>query len=350
VQEGREVEHGQAWEFVPAYVVAILLFLIAVILFLGGWAATVPMLQVAYVIGAAILFVAAALLGVWPTFSHANRAALYEFPAALGRVRDAVADITGIQREHRRFLLEVNEVHTRLQQQAHELAELQAALRDLHLDFAEVGKLRQNISQLKQELDKWRDNAISFFELLERQLDNPSLPQERREALEDIVRSYERVVARRGVTLVRPAPGDPFVPSENRALRKEHHSTIPENHVITCCEWGFREGSTVLRSAAVVLSAGPAPKPTEARTGTGDDLLENFATAPDHPTSDSPDDPTLEQDRRELPEDSAATQSVDAVATSSPLPVPQVLGRTLSSRVEQGQEPPQGEGRRPTEL
>lgn len=252
-------------------VVGFVLFLVAAALLARAWVSTTSPAQGAYVLMGGFVLLAAALILIWPDFRKISQESPFELPVAVRRVQEAIADISTIQRESRRAIVELHDVHTQLERLAQEIDRSQQALNDLHANFSELAKLRQHIGQLERELTEWRDTAIAFFDLLERQLDNTALPADRRTVLEEVVRACERIVGRRGLTLIRPQPGDPFVPGEHRAVKSEYHPEIEKNSIVSCVAWGIREGSRIVRSAEVVLSAGPEDAAAQGVASVGPD-------------------------------------------------------------------------------
>lgn len=236
--------------------------------FLLGATAGTTVVQVAYALAGGLLFIVGSLIVSWPAFLRAKQQALYDFPVAIMEAHKAVADVAAVQREHKRFLFEIEDVNKRLEQRTADLEGMktdlqgmQEVLRRLHTDVSVVVDLRQQIGQLGREMDDWRETAISFFDLLERQLDNDALSEERRAILEETVQQFAAIVARRGLSLIRPQAGELFVPTEHEARGEVHDDDVAARLVLECRAWGFRDGAQVIRKAGVVLSAGPVVEP-----------------------------------------------------------------------------------------
>jgi molecular chaperone GrpE len=75
-----------------------------------------------------------------------------------------------------------------------------------------------------------------------------------------IQRKLQMLLEQEGVSAIE-AMGEEFDPSLHQALTYEPSDTVPEGHIITELQKGYRLGERVLRPSMVRVSSGPLPQP-----------------------------------------------------------------------------------------
>ncbi|MDX9979098.1 MAG: nucleotide exchange factor GrpE [Lentisphaeria bacterium] len=81
-----------------------------------------------------------------------------------------------------------------------------------------------------------------------------------RQGMDMILAEFRRTFENLGVEEM-AVVGQPFDPNLHEAVAQEPSETVSEGHVLRQWKAGFRIGDKLLRPAAVIVSAGPAPKP-----------------------------------------------------------------------------------------
>jgi len=75
-----------------------------------------------------------------------------------------------------------------------------------------------------------------------------------------IQRKLQMLLEQEGVTPIE-AEGQPFDPLLHQAITHEPSDTVPEGHIISELQQGYRLGDQVLRPSMVRVSSGPPPAP-----------------------------------------------------------------------------------------
>jgi molecular chaperone GrpE len=69
-----------------------------------------------------------------------------------------------------------------------------------------------------------------------------------------LVRAFERA----GMTLVEPAPGEPFTPQLHEAMTTQESADVAPGTVLTVVQKGYTLNGRLLRPARVVVARAPA--------------------------------------------------------------------------------------------
>jgi molecular chaperone GrpE len=115
-----------------------------------------------------------------------------------------------------------------------------------HLDVIETanGKLLAKLSEVLDNFER------AFAE--ENKTSNPESFEKGMQLIHD---QFRKILLETGLEQMNPV-GEPFDPVSQEAFLKQPSETIPENHVITVFQKGYKLKNKILKTAKVIVSAG----------------------------------------------------------------------------------------------
>lgn len=114
-------------------------------------------------------------------------------------------------------------------------------------------ELRQEKGNLNNELDKWNQSSIYFFQLLERSLENEK-SLDIQEFINKAIREFELIVNKCGFSRIVPTTNSKFDDDEHEFKDEEQSSDVENGSIIRCDRWGYRSGVKVLQRAQVIVA------------------------------------------------------------------------------------------------
>ena len=165
-------------------------------------------------------------------------------------------------------------------------------------EYAELEKSKERISELEQEVMKFRNAAIqlkmdfeSFKDIVDREKKNIEIKTKEdtlkkfipvfekfgismkysdgsdfAKAMEMIFRDFMNAFEKCGLTFIHPEKSDQFDPFEHEVIDKCETSEVSEYHVFETKTYGYKLNGTVLRAAQVVVAVKPKEKKEEVKT------------------------------------------------------------------------------------
>jgi molecular chaperone GrpE (heat shock protein) len=267
---------------------------------------------------ALLLAVAAGFLAL-PVVLQARQRLALEFPAAVKRLGDQMADFETLRRdlfrlrqENKGLLQHVEKLQAQTAAQYDQLARSALELAErIRQHEGDIIRLRQDVGELNRLGDRWVAVTQDFFVTLEGLLSHDGVDRTARDAVESLLARYESKLIPLGFTVIRPKPGDPFEESLHEAKASAPSEEHPPGAVTACLKWGFRKPSDEIVRAHVTIAAPPPPPPAPpeqpdqpATEGIGQVAMEPPAATP---ACDEPDQPATEETGQRGKETPAAT-------------------------------------------
>jgi molecular chaperone GrpE (heat shock protein) len=265
------------WPFLAASIVLALAALASV-----GWLFSPPAAGLAwqgqafYVTIGVILLIASAWTYVWPTRLRLLTQPLQDLPAAFMDVRSQLTDIQAIRKEYFKVRSEI-EGFSALVQASLEKSEStaqraldliaerhqaqEAAIADRKRLQDEAMSLRQAVGEAKREGEEWQKAALRFAEVIERTGDPESgLSEAYLQAATKFAKDFDRTFQPLGLSLIRPAIGDPFDATVHEAGGYAETLSAKAGDVAVCQSWGhMTRARGVAVKARVLIAKAPPP-------------------------------------------------------------------------------------------
>jgi len=99
-------------------------------------------------------------------------------------------------------------------------------------------------------LEEWYSGAIEFFKLLERALENTQNDSD----YPKILREFEKIVQKRGLSRIAPSPNDPFDEGLHLIQSSQSLPDVKPELILKCERWGYQYGTKILKKADVTVS------------------------------------------------------------------------------------------------
>lgn len=126
-------------------------------------------------------------------------------------------------------------------------ADLQNALRRAERDVSEAHKYGSK---------KLLEDLLPVLDGLERGLENGTKEDPMREGMEMVLSMLEKTLAKHGVEIIDPKPGEAFNADLHQAMSMQSDPSAKPNTIISVMQRGFSLNGRVLRAAMVVVAAG----------------------------------------------------------------------------------------------
>lgn len=122
----------------------------------------------------------------------------------------------------------------------------------------------QETFRVQKELSEWQATMVDYLKSQERTLSLPDLSREYRDACQKSTDVLIRAVQSCGLDVIQPKLGTKFDANLHRydgerQPENEGERQVSEGYILQCTQWGFRNGSHVVLSAAVVTRQDAPP-------------------------------------------------------------------------------------------
>ncbi len=118
---------------------------------------------------------------------------------------------------------------------------------------SELIEKRQEIANLRRELENWQISSIEFLETLERTIDFKELDAEYKKGIEKVISIFSKSVEHFGLQIIQPSVGDELDDICHEP-KEEESQEVSSGNVIRCEAWGYKIHGIVKKRAKVIVA------------------------------------------------------------------------------------------------
>lgn len=205
-----------------------------------------------------LMFLAAALLFVWPHILYARLQVLADLPESIKRLEFLLSDADTVLRSYGKARTAIEALRESVDSEKKSFEDMWQEVFQSLMDFQqkdlEVQELRRDRERACLEIDAWQRTAVEYLDHLQQILGALEADDPRRATVERTASAFTKYSAPRSLERICPTAGEPFIEDDHQAHEEEDSSEVPAGCIVRCDEWGYRAGEEVVKRAKVVIS------------------------------------------------------------------------------------------------
>jgi|GEM_PF-2143602 len=192
----------------------------------------------------AIYLLAASSLFLWIYLRNQDQKLVGDLPQAIEQISTAIKLYKRIYHDTESIITSAHKLQNLIEPKIGELLDTNKSIEK------ELMQLRQDKGNNQRELEEWYSGAIEFFKLLERALENTQNDSD----YPKILREFEKIVQKRGLSRIAPSPNDPFDEGLHLIQSSQSLPDVKPELILKCERWGYQYGTKILKKADVTVS------------------------------------------------------------------------------------------------